>query len=148
VVKMRPKSGDVVGTVALGVHNPTFERAELRFEGLVPPEDSFELRIFLGEPKANAETRITGNPHYLGSQYFYGTGPRGSGDPDSSLAQSDREQQFASVQIRLNITDRLREYLHRFPTSSAALSIVAVDRRNAEILDPELSFDGVSIVTT
>lgn len=84
---MRIRSGETVTTIPLHRIAPGFRRAELRFEGLTPPLRSFEVRVFAGEPNANARTPTTGNPHYLGSQFFYGlgvaderSGARASGD--------------------------------------------------------------------
>jgi tyrosinase len=59
------KSGTTVATFDLDKVDPDFNRAEVRFEGLTPPEDSFDLRDFVNEKKPTARTKTDGNPHYL-----------------------------------------------------------------------------------
>lgn len=145
---MRFKSGDVVATIALDQIESNFRRAELRLEGLTPPLESFELRVFIDEPHANAHTPINENPHYLGSQYFYGLGV-----PDQPLGLKNpfrlgSSSQSAPTQIRLNISERLKDYLKGAPPHTAPLSLAAVDRNGKEITDPGLQFEGVSIVTS
>src|ERR1700694_579739 len=73
---MRVKSGETVARIPLDQIDPDFRRAELRFEGIRPPVPSFEVRVFVDEQQANARTPTEGNSHYLGTQYFYGTGVR------------------------------------------------------------------------
>lgn len=101
----------------------------------MPPVRSFELRVFA-------------EGHYLGSQYFYGLGV-----PDDPYQPKDpfgrgRASQSAPTQIRLNITDGLRRYLLTRPPLAVRLTFEAVDRDGNAISDPDLQFDGVSLVTT
>jgi hypothetical protein len=145
----RFRSGDVVATIPLDRIERDFARAELRLEGYRAPAGSFELRFFADEPQANAHTPARGNPHYLGSQYIYGSGaaedpsPRGAVNP----FRLD-DAQFDPTPLRLNITDGLRAYLAQTTPHEAPVTAVAVDRHGNEIADPGLDFEGVSIVTT
>jgi hypothetical protein len=136
------RSGATVTSLPLDEIDPGFERAEVRFDGLLPPDGSFELRVFAGEPHADASTPTEGNPHYLGSQYFYGVGA-----PDQP-GEERTGQQFAPTQIRLNVTDGVRALLREIRHGEVPLTLVAVDRDGAEIPEPGLRFEGLSVVTS
>ena len=140
------KSGMTVAHFEAAEIAREFARAEFRFHQVVPPRRSFELRVFLGEPDATATTSTSGNPHYIGSEFFYGVGPGGASPEENN--DSRDPQQFASIELRLNVTDRLRRLLAIHPVGVLPLSLVAVDRRGGEIEDPGLSFESVSIVTS
>lgn len=135
------KSGATVTSLPLAGIDPEFRRAEVRFDGLLPPEGSFELRVFAGEPRADASTPTEGNPRYLGSQWFYGVGA-----PDRP-GEERTGQQFAPTQIRLNVTDGLRALLRDVRHGEVPVTLVAVDRDGAEIPEPGLRFEGLSVVT-
>ncbi len=139
------RSGATVTTFALADVEPDFARAEVRFEGLSPPARSFELRVFAGAPNADARTATEGNPHYLGSQWFYGVGGDGGGALDDV---ADAGQQFAPTQIRLNVTDGLRALLAQGETGALPVTLVAVDRDGNELAEPGLRFEGLSLVTS
>ena len=140
------KSGTQAATFALEGIGSDFERADVRFEGLIPPEQSFEVRVFLDEPSANARTETDGNPHYLGSQYFYGAGS--SRAPRGSQESAARDKQLAATDIRLNVTSGLRRFLSTAKNASAPVTLVAVDDDGKEIPDPGLRFDRLSLATT
>jgi tyrosinase len=140
------KSGAPAATFRLDGIDPDFARAEVRFEGLEPPADSFEVRVFLDEPSANARTPTDRNPRYIGSQYFYGSGS--SRAPSGSRASAARAKQLAATDIRLNVTDALRTFLASAKTKSAPVTLVAVDNDGKEIAEPGLRFDRVSLATT
>lgn len=140
------KSGTSVTSFALDKIEPAFTRAEVRFDGLTPPQDSFEVRIFLGEPNASAKTPVTGNPHYIGSHYFYGLGAAAAAN-----APEDRRRgtgQFAPAQIRVNVTEELRAYVARSADANVPVTLVAVDQSGREIAEPSLSFESLSLVTS
>lgn len=118
-----------------------FTRAELRFEGLVPPTTSFEVRVFVNESHANAKTPTTDNPRYLGSQFFYGVGV----DRD---ARANRRQQFAPTQIRLNVTSTLAKYVALSKHHTAEITLVVVNSQGDEIVRPGLEYESLSIVVT
>ena len=124
------RSGATVTSFALAEIEPDFARAEVRFEGLIPPARSFELRVFAGAPNADARTATEGNPHYLGSQWFYGVGGDGGGGDGGGETDGagDRGQQFAPTQIRLNVTEGLRALLAGGETGALPVTLVAVDR--------------------
>jgi len=140
------RSGAPAATFALDRVGSDFERADVRFDGLTPPADSFEVRIFLDEPNADARTPTDRNVHYLGSQYFYGTGS--SRAPAGSREAAAREKQLAPTDIRLNVTERLRAFLAAAKSTTAPVTLVAVDNDGNEIREPGLRFEGLSIVTS
>ncbi len=143
---MRLKSGAQVATFRLDQLDPRFERAEVRFEGLTLPARSFELRVFLDDPAADARTPTKGNPHYLGTQYFFGAGsPHGA---PGGAAPAAPNRQLAPTAIRLNVSDRLRAFLEQTGKKQVPVTLVAVDRDGNEIADPGLAFAGVSLVTS
>jgi hypothetical protein len=145
---MRVKSGETVARIPLDQIDPDFQRAEVRFEGLRPPIPSYEARVFVDEPQANARTPTDGNPRYLGTQYFYGLGV-----PDPPPARDDAFRlegptQSSRRQIPLNVTQRFRAYLRQTTPHDAPISLVAVDRDGNEIAEPDLDIDGITLVTT
>jgi tyrosinase len=141
------KSGATVTSFSLDRLEPGFERGELRFEGLTLPRDSFEVRAFLDEPHANAKTPTEGNPHYLGTQTFYGLGPEA--EKYAPGARERGEGQFAPQQVRLNVTDQLRTFLAKAGRKqNVPVTLVAVDGDGKEIREPGLQFEGLSLVTS
>jgi hypothetical protein len=145
---MRVKSGDTVATIPLDHVDPDFSRAELRFEALRPPIPTYEARLFIDEPDANASTATQDNPHYLATQYFYGLGVEDTTPDRDDLYRLDGPTQSSRRQIALNVTQRLRAYLRQTTPHAAPLSLVAVDRDGNEIAEPDLDFEGVSLVTS
>jgi hypothetical protein len=145
----RIKSGDIVARFSLDGIEPDFHRAELRLEGLIPPVETFCMRVFADDPHANGKTPTEGNPHYLGAQYFYGLGDADEAyDGQNAAFRLGRESQSKPTELRLNITLGLRAYLAQATRHEAPISLVTVDRHGHEILEPDLHFEGVLIVTT
>ena len=140
------KSGATVASFSLDKLEPEFERGELRFEGVTMPRDSFDVRAFLDEPHANAKTPTEENPHYLGTQSFYGLGPEA--EKYAPGARERGEGQFAPQEVRLNVTDRLRAFIAKTGRKNVPVTLVAVDGEGKEIAEPGLHFEGLSLVTT
>ena len=134
-------SGAIAAIVPIDTMRGGFARAELRFDGLVPPTTSFEVRVFVNEARANAKTPTINNPRYLGSQFFYGVGV----DED---ARTNRRQQFAPTQIRLNVTSTLAGYLAHTKHPTVEITLVVVGGDGDEIMHPGLAFESLSLVTT
>jgi hypothetical protein len=132
---MLVRSGEILARFPLDQIDPDFHRAEVRFEGLRPPISSFEARLFLDEDAPTAATPTEGNPHYLGSEWFYGLGAE-------QPLQSERQP------VVLNVTAGLRRYLGASGRRDGALRIVTVDDDGREIAAPELDVEGISLVTT
>ncbi|MEA2689412.1 MAG: tyrosinase, partial [Candidatus Eremiobacteraeota bacterium] len=132
-----------VATIPVDRLGSDFQRGEVRFEGLTLPRRSFNLRVFLDEPDANAQTPTEGNPHYLGTQAFFGVGT----DP-SEAAPGGYNRQLEPTQIKLNVTEKLRDFLRNADKKHVPVTLVAVDRDGNEIPDPGLSFEGLTLVTS
>lgn len=132
--------------VEVGALGLDFGRAELRFEALRPPMESYELRVFLDEPRPDARTPTANNPHYLGSQWFYGVGAPAPEPPLDSASAGPT--QTSRRTIVLNVTPRLRAYLRDAAPHRAALAVVAIGKDGREIPDPDLDVEGVSLVTS
>jgi hypothetical protein len=142
---MLVKSGETIATVPRDSVRVGFTRAELRLEGLKPPVDSFEARFFAGEPNANAQTPTYGNPHYLGTQFFYGLGVPDENPVPQRLYSIDRASQSERTEVRLNVTPGLRNYLQSCADPAFPVTVVAVDRDGTEIPNPDLDVEGISI---
>jgi tyrosinase len=151
------RSGATVASFPLHTVDPDFHRAELRFEGLTPPEDTFAIRIFADQPDAGAQTPTEGNPHYLGTRYFLGHGECGGAQGHCDPTPRDifdlrPQHHYAPVQVRVNVTKRLRTLIAgNTPKVSntagdAPITLVAVDRAGREIEEPGLRFEGLSVV--
>ncbi|HEV3089491.1 MAG TPA: hypothetical protein VGX96_19975 [Candidatus Elarobacter sp.] len=147
------KSGAPVASFPVGELGSDFQRGEVRFDGLTLPSRSFEVRVFLDEPNANAQTPTEGNPKYLGTQYFYGVGPGSSAGAGAALESAkphsgSRNRQLAPTQIKLNVTDKLRTFAAQAENSHVPMTLVAVDHDGNEIAEPGLNFEGLSLVTS
>jgi tyrosinase len=145
------ESGAIVTALSLHQVDPEFNRAEVRFEGLTPPEKTFELRVFVNEPKANAGTPTYENPHYLGSQHFFGHGgcfgAPGHCEPlDRDIFDLRPPHHYAPVNVRLNVSKRLRPLLRQKNLRDVPITLVAVDAKGGEIPYPGLTFEGLVIV--
>lgn len=151
----RLRSGVTVATFPLFTIPPTFSRAEVRFDGLVPPEDSFAIRVFADLADAGPNTALHDNPHYLGTRYLFGHGECGGAPGHCDPVPRDifdlrAQHHYSPVQIRLDITQRLRQLISLKAASAIGnnvpVSLVVVDRDGNEIAEPELYFQGLSIV--
>jgi len=144
---VRIRSGETVATLPFDRIEPDFRRAEVRFEGLKPPVQTFAVRVFVDERRPNASTPTSGNPHYLGEQYFYGLGvPDVEPDPGDPY-RLGRTSQSARTQVRLNVTEGLRNYLAQTTPNGAPIALVAVDRHGNEIEEPDLDVEGITMTT-
>ena len=151
----RLRSGVPVAGFPLHSIDPEFNRAELRFDGLVPPADSFAIRVFGDLTEAGMDTP-TDDHHYLGTRYFFGHGECGGApghcDPiPRDIYDLRPAHHYSPVQVRLDITRRLRNLIrHRSasPTRevNAPIVLVVVNRDGKEIDESNLYFEGLSVV--
>ncbi|GAC1564421.1 MAG: hypothetical protein NVS3B17_20020 [Vulcanimicrobiaceae bacterium] len=145
---MRVTSGAIAATIAFDRIEPGFARAELRFEGMKPPLQSFAARAFVDEPHATIDTPTEGNSRYLGTQYFYGLGTADAEPDRSDPYRLGRSSQSARTQIRLNVTQAVRAYLAGTVPHPAPISFVTVDAEGNEIDEPDFDVEGISLITT
>jgi hypothetical protein len=106
------------------------QRADVVVDGLDQAGPSFELRIFLGNPDADARTEPTEENGYGGSIYVYGYGYGGpSGDPDAQGAA------HAPLTPRRSViaTDAVRRAAAHGPTGSVTLVAVPYDDAAGEV---------------
>jgi tyrosinase len=149
------RSGIPVANFPLHTIDPEFSRAELRFDGLTPPEDSFAVRVFADLDKASASTAVDDH-HYLGTRYFFGHGECGGApghcDPiPRDIYDLRPSHHYAPVQVRLDITRRLKDLIRHKraggeASDDAPIVLVVVDREGNEILESDLYFEGLSVV--
>jgi tyrosinase len=152
------RSGATVASFPLHTIDQDFNRADVRFEGLTPPHDSFAVRIFADQRDATGKTPTEGNPNYLGTRYFFGHGECGGAQGHCDPTPRDifdlrPRHHYAPVQVRVNVTKRLKQLIARGggptkanPAGDAPITLVVVDRKGNEIVDSELSFEGLSVV--
>jgi tyrosinase len=150
------RSGVPVAAFPLHTIDPGYNRAELRFDGLIPPEDSFAVRVFADLNDASVETATDDNPHYLGTRYFFGHGECGGAPGHCDAVPRDiydlrSAHHYAPVQVRLDITRRLRALIGQRtastdPAGDAPITLVVVDRDENEVKESELYFEGLSVV--
>lgn len=150
------RSGVPVASFPLYTIDPLFQRVELRFDGLVPPEASCSVRVFADFPNASADTTIEENPHYLGTRYFFGHGECGGAPGHCDAIPRDiydlrPRHHYAPTQVRFDITRRLREFLAVAPKEvpadgSASITLVVIDAAGNEVKEAELYFEGLSVV--
>ena len=130
-----------------------YETAELQLHNVLHTQESYEVRVFLNQPDANANTPTEGNDHYAGSLFFYGQGEyidkKGQKiSPREPIAQefdlSPGASNTSPFTLYLDITDNLRKMIDN---SEIVVSLVAVDAKGNQIANPDLQFDSISLVT-
>jgi hypothetical protein len=106
------------------------QRGEIVVDGLDQAGPSFELRIFLNNPDADARTEPTEEHGYAGSIYVYGYGYGGSfGDPNAQGAAHTRLTPTRSVIA----TDAVRRAAADGPTVSVTLVALPYDGAGSDV---------------
>ncbi|NEP11674.1 MAG: hypothetical protein F6K14_15965 [Symploca sp. SIO2C1] len=130
-----------------------YQTAELQFNKVLHTQESYEVRVFLNQPDANAQTPTEGNNHYAGSLFFYGQGQYIDEQGQKFSSRDPRAQEFdlsprasntSSFTLYLDITDSLHQFLN---DAEISVSLVAVDAEENQITNPDLAFDSISLVT-
>ncbi|MEA2719621.1 MAG: tyrosinase [Candidatus Eremiobacteraeota bacterium] len=144
-------SGDTVTTFSLGTVDAEFHRAEIRFEGLTPPKNSFTVLVFVNDTKANGKTKTYGNPHFLGAQGFFGHGrcfgDEGHCDPKPrDIFDLRPKHHYDPIKVRLNVTRPLRALLRAGEKlDDSPVTLVVIDAKGNEIPESGLHFEGFSL---
>lgn len=129
---------------------PNFQTAELHFNQVKHTKNSFELRVFLNQPDANANTALEGNNHFAGSLFFYGQGEYlDQNNQPTTLTQeldlSPGASNTSQFPLYLDITPNLKELAAK--NSELTVKLIAVDFQGNEICHPELDFESISLIT-
>lgn len=128
-------------------------QVELRFHKVKHPKSSFEIRVFLNQPDANAATPIENNPHYAGSMFVFGHGecggdaghceppaaPRGAFDlrPPHHLTPMELSLDASEAVAALAKTGAAQ--------SGITVTLVAVDHKGRQIDKPGIDFESISL---
>jgi hypothetical protein len=104
------------------------QRADIVVSGLEQAGPSFELRIFLENPDADAETEPTEDAGYAGSIYVYGYGR----PPEGAAAESEPHPQIPLTSY-IMATEAIRAAAARGPTAAVTLVPVPFGEPGATI---------------
>jgi hypothetical protein len=129
-VTVRPRVFDSV-PISVGSEDVrAIQRGEIVVDGLDQAGPSFELRIFLNNPDADARTEPTEENGYAGSIYVYGYGHGGpSEDPNAQGAAHTPLTPTRSVLA----TDAIRRAAADGPTASMTLVAVPYDSAGGDV---------------
>jgi hypothetical protein len=131
-----------------------FVRADLVFDGLDHSGPSFEARIFINNPDADATTELTAQNHYAGRFHIFGHGgcfgDVGHCEVRGVPRPYDPRPAHPLTPMRKIViaTEALRREIKR-STKGLTLTIVPIVRSGTERCDYEnvLKFERVSVVT-
>jgi tyrosinase len=151
-------------TITLKLARPTheaaeeFSRADLEFRGVDHSGPSFEARVYLENPGADANTGRDPASGYAGSFHVFGHGgcfgehghcdiPKGQHSPYDLRFAHQLTPQYKTVIV----TDALRTLMAKSARKSVTVTVVPVVRDNLASLvghaaDP-LRFESVSLIT-
>lgn len=124
-----------------------FVTAELQLRNVLHSKDTFELRVFLNQPDATADTPTEANNHYAGRLVFFGHGEciGGPGHCDPAMHEDEfdlRPPRLAPYDLSLDVTDCVRRLAES--AKDIAIKFVAVgEERNAAA---NLVLDGISLI--
>lgn len=130
-----------------------FETAELQFNNVLHTRDSYEVRVFLNQPNADASTPIENNRHYAGSLFFYGQGDYidpsrsifSSRDPRAQeLDLSPGHSNTSPFILYLDITMSLQQLIA--DCSEIELTFVAIDQKGKSITNSDFIFKSLELV--
>ena len=110
--------------ISTGTEGARLRRADIEVAGLDQAGSSFELRIFLNNPDANAATEHSEERGYAGSIYVYGYGR-----PPESMRDDPRLPMTRSI-IATEAVARARA---EGPTASLTLVAVPADSPGPEV---------------
>lgn len=106
----------------------SLKRADIVVAGLEQAGPSFELRLFVNNPGANAETVPTEDAGYAGSIYVYGYGQ----SPDSLASRSGARPRIPMTRYVM-ATEAVRAAAADGPTAAVTLVPVSFAARDPEV---------------
>jgi len=132
-----------------------FDRADIEFHGVDHAGVSYEGRVFLNNPRANANTPKALQYGYVGSYHIFGHGGCFGDIGHCDVVKQNRRYDFRSEHPltagykRLRITDQLRELCKKYSEFTVTVvPIVNTDRKmKAMDLTNILKFGKIAIVT-
>jgi hypothetical protein len=110
-------------------------RADIVVDGLDQAGPSFELRVFVNNPGADADTERTREAGYAGSIYVYGYGQR----PEEFASESDAHPRLPMTRY-VPATDAVRAAAAGGPT--AVVTLVPV---SFAATDPDVNLDDLEV---
>lgn len=113
---------------------------EIVFHGVEQSGPSYEARVFLNNPDADARTPLTPEHGYAGSFHVYGYGMWSGEDSSSSTPQRSR----APMERSLIASEAIRRALAAGPDVTVTVVAVKPGKEPREI-EPGFRLDGVSI---
>ncbi len=146
-------------TVTLRPPAGSFDRADLEIHGLDHSKASFEGRIFLDRPDADASTPADEEHGYAGSFFVFGhggcAGDEGHCDvPDEPERPFDlrSEHQLTKVTKRIMIGDQLRRTLAGGKGDISITVVPVIDPEDADdypeaLMTDLLSFERIALLT-
>lgn len=141
-----------VAGFSLASVEPDFEKAELEFQNLLHPKDSFEVRVFLNQPNADANTPTEGNDHYADSLFFFGHGecPGELGHCEPRRGRIDqfdvrRPSHVTPFTAYIDVTEPIRKLAD---SDEVTVKLVAVDANGNPVVNPGTDFDAIALSTS
>jgi tyrosinase len=135
--------------IAIGAKVKAFKRAEVRLHWVPQLARSCFIRVFLNQPGADAQTPITGNPHYAGYMAVFGHGGCYGGPghcdlpPLKTRAFDVRPRNHNTPRNhRIDVTATARELLKKKSEIQITLLVIGVDYQEEDDL---LRLEGVSL---
>jgi hypothetical protein len=130
-----------------------FRRADIQFDGLEHSGSSYEARVFINNPQADAATKPTAEAGYAGSYYIFGHGgcygdqghcdvrPRGPYDPRPPHGLSPTRKVVIA-------TDALRAAVNKGSTLTVTVVPVVLSTTDKVPEDEAIpTFQWVSVIT-
>lgn len=129
------------------------DEATLHLQGLYPPKDSFEVRVFVGPDPVHAGTPMDGNPGFAGRLFFFGHGEcfGAPGHCNPNLAKRDSYDLRPGHPLRkrnysLDITEAVKANVATAEADRLRLSFVVLDGAGEQVAPEVLDFDSVTVV--
>lgn len=128
-----------------------FKTAVMEFHNVHHPRGSYEVRVFINEAEAGAQTPVDDNPHYAGSMYFFGSSKVCSGDkghcdlPEAGRKKFDLRPPHHLTPFKMyhDVTTCLKKVGKEKPAVSVKL--VCIDK-SGQMLNDGMKFEGLSLV--
>jgi tyrosinase len=134
------------------LHN--HRRAEIRLHKVQVAQRGANIRVFINQPEANADTPVERNEHYVGSfttfvGFCYG-GPGHCDVPPSTQRPFDHRMRHHKMpgNLRFEITEAVQKLLRQHKSKSASLPLsvqLVVTDLHGHTREDLLKMDGVSI---